>query len=51
MLYFFDSTSKKDKMNHPIVISTKGGVNKAFGLAIINFAKNSMFGSPKLIKV
>ena len=51
MLYFFGSTSKKDKMTHPMVISTKGGANKAFGLAVINFAKNSMCGSPKLINV
>ena len=51
MIYFFKSTNKKDKVKHPILISTNGGVNKAYALAIINFAKNSMIGSPKLMEV
>ena len=51
MIYFFNSTNKKDKIKHPIVISTNSGINKAYALAIINFAKNSMIGSPKLMKV
>ena len=51
MIYFFSSTNKKDKIKHPILISTNGGVNKAYALALINFTKNSMFGSPKLIEV
>ena len=50
MIYFFKSTNKKDKVKHPILISTNG-VNKAYALAIINFAKNSMIGSPKLMEV
>ena len=51
MIYFFNSTNKRDKIKHPIVISTNGGSNKAFALAVIHFAKHSMFGSPKFIKL
>ena len=51
MIYFFNSTNKKDNIIHPIVISTNGGSNKAFALAVIHFAKHSMYGSPKLINV
>ena len=51
MIYFFSSTNKKDKVEHPILISTKGGVNKAYALAIKKKKKNSMIGSPKLIEV
>jgi len=51
MIYFFNSTNKKDKIKHPIVISTNSGINKAFALALINFVKNDMIGSPKLIKI
>lgn len=51
MIYFFKSTNKKDKIKHPILISTNGGVNKAYALAIINFAKHRMFGSPNLLKL
>ena len=51
MIYFFNSTNKKDKIKHPILISTNGGSNKAYALAVIHFAKYSMFGSPNLIKL
>ena len=51
MIYFFNSTNKRDKIKHPIVISTNGGSNKAFALAVIHFSKHSMYGSPKLINV
>lgn len=51
MIYFFNSTNKKDKINHPIVISTNGGANKAYALAVFNFVKHNMLGSPKLINV
>ena len=30
MIYLFNSTNKKDKVKHPILISTNGGSNKAF---------------------
>ena len=51
MIYFFKLTNKKDKIKHPILISTNGGSNKAFALAVIHFAKHSMYGSPKLINI
>ena len=51
MIYFFNSTNKRDKIKHPIVISTNGGSNKAFALAVIHFAKHSMIGSPNFIKL
>ena len=51
MIYLFNSTNKKDKIKNPILISTNGGANKAYALAVIHFAKHSMFGSPKLIKL
>ncbi|WP_291630155.1 hypothetical protein [Clostridium sp.] len=51
MIYFFNSTNKKDKIKHPILISTNGGINKAYALAVINFVKHSMIGSPKLIQL
>ena len=51
MIYFFNSTNKKDKVEHPILISTNGGANKSYALAVFNFAKHSMYGSPKLIKL
>lgn len=51
MIYFFSSTNKKDKIKHPIVISTNGGSNKAYALAVIHFAKYSMYGSPNLIEI
>lgn len=51
MIYLFNSTNKKDKIKHPILISTNGGSNKAYALAVIHFAKHSMFGSPKFIQL
>lgn len=51
MIYFFNSTNKKDKIEHPILISTNGGTNKAYALAVFNFAKHNMIGSPKLITI
>ena len=51
MIYFVKSTNKKDKIKHPILISTKSGINKAYALAVINFVKHSMIGSPKLIQL
>lgn len=51
MIYFFNSTNKKDKIKYPIVISTNGGSNKAYALAVIHFTKHSMYGSPNLIEL
>lgn len=50
MIYFFNSTNKQDKLAHPVTISTTS-VRRAYALAILNFAKNGMIGSPKLVEV
>lgn len=51
MIYFFSSTNKRDKVTRPIIISTNGGANKAYALAVFNFAKHNMIGSPKRINL
>lgn len=51
MIYFFSSTNKRDKVKSPIIISTNGGANKAYALAVLNFAKHNMIGSPKPINI
>ena len=49
MIYFFNSSRKDDKLIHPLTVSTNGGQRRAYALAVINFAKNGLKGSPKLI--
>lgn len=49
MIYFFNSTNKKDKIKHPILISTNGSERRAYILAVFNFRKNNMYGSPKRV--
>ena len=51
MIYFYESTNKKDKLVHPLTVSTDKGELKAFALAVLNFKKNNMIGSPKRIEV
>lgn len=51
MLYFYSSTNKKDKLVHPLTISTSGGSKRAYALAVLNFRKNNMYGSPKRIEL
>ena len=51
MIYFYNSSRKSDKLSHPITISTNGGERRAYALAVINFAKNRLKGSPKLVIV
>ena len=52
MIFFYQSTRKADKLQHPITISIKhGGERRAFYLALINFKKNGLKGSPKLISI
>lgn len=48
MIYFFNSTRKADKLSHPIIICA-ANEHRATALAIINFTKNGLKGSPKLI--
>ena len=50
MLYFYGSTNKRDKLEHPLMISTQSE-RRAYTLAVLNFAKNGMIGSPKRINV
>ena len=50
MIYFYDSTNKRDKLTHPLTISSSNE-RRAYALALINFKKHSMVGSPKRIKL
>lgn len=50
MIYFYDSTNKCDKLTHPLTISTTSE-RRAYALAVLNFKKNNMFGSPKRVNV
>ena len=50
MIYFYESSNKKDKLTHPLTISTSNE-RKAYALAVINFTKNKMIGSPKRINL
>lgn len=50
MIYFFTSTNKRDKLSHPLTISTSNA-HKAYCLAVINFTKNKMIGSPKRVMI
>ena len=50
MIYFYESTNKRDKLTHPLTISTTSE-RRAYALAVINFTKNRMIGSPKRIEL
>lgn len=50
MIYFFNSSNKRDKLTHPLTISTTNE-RRAYALAVLNFAKHNMIGSPKRINV
>lgn len=50
MIYFYESTNKRDKLEHPLTISSKSE-RRAYALAVLNFAKHNMVGSPKRIEV
>jgi hypothetical protein len=49
-MYFYESTNKRDKLIHPLTISTTNE-KRAYALAVLNFAKNGMIGSPKKIEL
>ena len=51
MMYFFNSTNKRDKLIHPITVSTNKGAKHALFLAIISFRSNGMIGSPQRINI
>lgn len=50
MIYFYDSTRKSDKLIHPITVCTSSE-QRAFGLALVQFIKHGLKGSPKRIKI
>lgn len=50
-MYFFNSTNKRDKLIHPITVSTTKGAKHALLLAILSFRRNNMIGSPKRIEI
>ena len=50
MIYFYRSSNKKDKLTCPVTICANSE-RKAYALAVLNFKKNNMFGSPKRIEL
>ena len=50
MIYFYESTNKRDKLTHPLTISS-ANERRAYALAVLNFIKNGMIGSPKRIEI
>ena len=48
MIYFFKSSRKSDKLSHPVTVCA-ADERRAFALALINFKKNGLLGSPKMI--
>lgn len=50
MIYFFKSSRKSDKLIHPLTICANTE-RRAVALAVINFAKHGLKGSPKIIAV
>ena len=50
MIYFYESTSKKDKLVHPLTIITSSE-RRAYALAVLNFIKNGIIGNPKRIEL
>lgn len=48
MIYFFSSSNKKDKLSHPVTIITSSK-RKAYALAVMNFKKNKLIGTPEFI--
>ena len=50
MIYFFKSSRKSDKLSHPVTVCASNE-KRAFALALVNFLKNGLKGTPKLIAV
>ena len=49
MIYFYQST-KKGELQHPITVCSSSE-KRAFGMALVNFLKNGLKGSPVLLAV
>ena len=50
MVFFYNSSNKKDRLHHPVTILANSE-RRAFALAVINFKQNHMIGSPKRIEL
>lgn len=50
MIYFFKSSRKSDKLHHPVTVCA-ANERRAFALALINFKKNGLLGSPKIVAI
>lgn len=50
MIYFFNSSRKSDKLSHPVTVCA-ANERRAFALALINFKKNGLLGSPKIVAI
>lgn len=50
MIYFYKSSRKSDKLIHPITVSTSSE-RRAFAMALVNFKKNGLKGSPVLVAI
>ena len=50
MIYFFKSSRKSDKLSHPVTVCASNE-RRAFALALINFKKNGLLGSPKIVAI
>lgn len=50
MIYFFNSSNKRDKLVHPLTVCTSSE-RRAYALAVLNFKKHNMIGSPKRIDI
>lgn len=50
MIYFYKSSRKDDKLKHPVTVSTNNE-RRAFAMALVNFKKHGLKGSPVLIAI
>ena len=50
MIYFFNSSNKRDKLTHPVTVRTSNE-RRAFSMALLNFKKHHLIGNPTLIKL
>ena len=48
MIYFFNSSRKSDKLNHPVTICA-GNERRAVALAIVKFIEWGYKGSPVMV--
>lgn len=50
MIYFFKSSRKSDRLHHPVTVCATNE-RRAFALALLNFKKNGLLGSPKIVAI